>query len=118
MATSKQPCRGEVWQVNLNPTLGHEQSGIRPALIVSTDTFNHGPAELVIALPITSKGKGIPFHVEVKAPEGGLTSASFIKCEEIRSLSTVRLMKRIGEVKDSTLEKVEDRMKIVLDLHP
>lgn len=118
MATSKQPCRGEVWQVNLNPALGHEQRGIRPALIVSTDTFNHGPAELVIALPITSKGKGIPFHVEVKPPEGGLTSASFIKCEEIRSLSTVRLMKRMGEVKDSTLEKVEDRMKIVLDLHP
>lgn len=119
MATSKQqPCRGEVWQVNLNPTLGHEQGGIRPALIVSTDTFNHGPADLVIALPISSKGKGIPFHVEVKPPEGGLTSVSFIKCEEIRTLSTIRLMKRIGEVKESTLEMVEDRMKIVLDLHP
>jgi mRNA interferase MazF len=117
MATSKQPCRGEVWQVNLNPTLGHEQSGLRPALIVSTDIFNHGPAELVIALPITTKGKGIPFHVEVRPPQGGLTSVSFIKCEEIRSLSTVRLMKKMGEVSDTVLEKVEDRIKIVLQLH-
>ena len=80
MATSKQACRGEVWIVNLNPTQGHEQNRLRPALVVSTDTFNHGPAELVIALRITSKGKGIPFHVEVKPPEGGLKTVSFIKC--------------------------------------
>ncbi|MEO5741925.1 MAG: type II toxin-antitoxin system PemK/MazF family toxin [Vicinamibacterales bacterium] len=118
MAPSNQPCRGEVWLVNLNPTLGHEQSGIRPGLIVSTNTFNHGPAELVITLPITSKGKGIPFHVEVKAPEGGLTSRSFIKCEEIRSLSTERLMRKLGAVSDATLEKVDDRIKIILELHP
>ena len=118
MGTTKQARRGEVWQVNLNPTLGHEQSGLRPALIVSTDTFNHGPAELVIVLPITSVGKGIPFHVEVKPPEGGLTMRSFIKCEEIRSLSTVRLLKKIGDVSGATLEKAEDRMKIVLQLAP
>jgi mRNA interferase MazF len=117
MATTKQASRGEVWQVNLNPTLGHEQSGLRPALIVSTDTFNQGPAELVIVLPITSVGKGIPFHVEVKPPDGGLAMRSFIKCEEIRSLSTVRLVKKLGDVSDNTLEKVEDRMKIVLELH-
>jgi hypothetical protein len=38
------PCRGEIWRVNLNPSRGHEQAGIRPALIVSVDMFNHGPA--------------------------------------------------------------------------
>ena len=117
MATTKQACRDEVWQVNLNPTMGHEQSGLRPALIVSADTFNHGPAELVIVLPITSVAKGIPFHVEVTPPEGGLTMRSFIKCEEVRSLSTVRLHKKLGDVSEDTIEKAEDRMKIVLQLH-
>ena len=40
--------RGEIWQVNLNPTRGHEQAGIRPALVLSVDVFHNGPAELVI----------------------------------------------------------------------
>src|SRR2546422_698311 len=118
MASAVNAARGEVWQVNLNPTQGHEQSGIRPALIVSEDTFNNGPADLVIVVPITSVGKGIPFHVEIKPPEGGLTMRSFIKCEEIRCVSKQRLSQRLGEVSKRTIENVEDRIKIVLDLHP
>ena len=118
MASAVNAARGEVWQVNLNPTQGHEQSGIRPALIVSEDTFNNGPADLVIVVQITSVGKGIPFHVEIKPPEGGLTMRSFIKCEEIRCVSKQRLSQRLGEVSKRTIENVEDRIKIVLDLHP
>jgi mRNA interferase MazF len=118
MANAVNAARGEVWQVNLNPTQGHEQAGIGPALIVSEDTFNNGPADLVIVVPITSVGKGIPFHVEVKPPEGGLTMRSFIKCEEIRCVSKQRLSQRLGEVSKRTIENVEDRIKIVLDLHP
>ena len=44
-------------QINLDPTIGREQAGTRPALVFSIDKFNHGPAELVIVLPITSKNK-------------------------------------------------------------
>jgi mRNA interferase MazF len=47
------PARGEVWMVDFDPTKGHEQGGRRPALVVSVDVFNSGPAELVIVLPIT-----------------------------------------------------------------
>lgn len=86
-----QPARGEIWIVDLNPVRGHEQSGRRPGLVVSTDIFNSGPAELVVLVPITSKEKGIPFHVEIYPPEGGLKERSFIKCEDIRSLAKERL---------------------------
>src|SRR5438128_11466126 len=48
------PIRGEVWLIDLNPVRGHEQAGRRPALVVSDDLFNQGPAGLVIVLPITS----------------------------------------------------------------
>jgi mRNA interferase MazF len=44
--------RGEVWDVNFDPTVGREQAGIRSALVVSVDLFNEGPAELVVAIPI------------------------------------------------------------------
>jgi len=44
------PARGEIWLVDLNPTRGHEQAGKRPALVVSVDLFNFGPAELVVEI--------------------------------------------------------------------
>ena len=69
-----EPSRGEVWLVDLNPTRGHEQAGLRPGLVVSTDAFNHGPAELVVILPLTTRARGIPLHVAVNPPEGEVTS--------------------------------------------
>jgi mRNA interferase MazF len=110
------PVRGEIWLVDLNPTRGHEQGGRRPGLVVSVDLFNQGPAGLVIVIPITTKEKGIPLHVEIKAPEGGLTKRSFIKCEDIRSVSRERLVQRLGQVTRSTLDAVEDRLRILLNL--
>lgn len=110
------PNRGEIWQANLNPTKGHEQSGIRPVLVLSVDQFNHGPAELVVALPITSKERGIPLHVEVKPPEGGLKMTSFIKCEDIRSISKERLTEKLGAISEKTFQEIEDRLRILLRL--
>jgi mRNA interferase MazF len=111
------PARGEIWLVNLSPTSGHEQAGSRPGLVISIDDFNKGPAGLVVILPVSSVGKGIPFHVEVKPPEGGLTMRSMIKCEEPRCVSKDRLARRFGEVSEATMEKVEDLVKIILGLH-
>ena len=114
--TSPLPSRGEIWEVNLNPTRGHEQAGIRPALVVSVDPFNHGPAELVVVLPITTTSRGIPFHVPVGPPEGGVRRPSFIKCEDMRSISRQRLIARWGSVYGTTMSIVEDRLGILLGL--
>lgn len=108
--------RGEVWLVDLNPTRGHEQSGKRPGLVVSDDLFNSSAAELVMVLPVTTRIKGIPYHVEVQPPEGGLRLSSCIKCEDLRSLSTERLVQRLGEVSSETMEAVEKRLKLLLRL--
>ena len=110
------PCRGDIWLVNLNPTQGHEQAGRRPALILSVDLFNHGPAELVVVIPLTTKRKGIPLHVPIEPPEGGVTSQSFVKCEGIRSISTERLLTRKGKMSGQTLHMIEDRLRILLGL--
>lgn len=110
------PRRGEVWLVNLDPIEGHEQGGRRPGLVVSVDPFNSGPAELVVLLPISSKAKGIPFHVAVAPPEAGLKQRSYIKCEDIRSVSRARLSRRYGHVSAATMDQVEDRLRILLAL--
>ncbi|MBC7323240.1 MAG: type II toxin-antitoxin system PemK/MazF family toxin [Acetomicrobium sp.] len=111
-----EPSRGEIWLVDLNPVCGHEQAGRRPALVVSVDGFNHGPAGLVIVIPITTKDKGIPLHVGVFPPEGGLNEQSFIKCEDVRSVVKERLVRCLGRVKEGTLAEAEDRLRILLGL--
>ncbi len=102
--------------MDLNPVCGHEQAGRRPALVVSVDGFNHGPAGLVIVIPITTKDKGIPLHVGVFPPEGGLNEQSFIKCEDVRSVAKERLVRCLGRVEEGTLAEVEDRLRILLGL--
>lgn len=108
--------RGEIWLVDLNPTRGHEQAGVRPGLVVSTDTFNHGPADLLVVLPLTTRARGIPLHVPVNPPEGGLRERSFIKCEDIRSVARERIAQRLGMISALTMSRVEDRLRILLQL--
>lgn len=117
MACSKSdPARGEVWLVDLNPTRGHEQAGIRPALVISEDLFNQGPAGLVIVIPTSSRYTGIPLHVEITPPEGGLGRPSYVKCEDIRSISKERLIRPLGKVGAEVIRQVEERLKILLGL--
>jgi mRNA interferase MazF len=66
------PARGDIWFLDLNPTRGHEQAGVRPAVVVSADLFDQGPAGLVVVLPMTTTWRRIPLHVSVEPPEGGV----------------------------------------------
>jgi mRNA interferase MazF len=110
------PARGEIWQADLNPTRGREQRGRRPVLVVSTDLFSQGPAELVVVLPVTSRDKGIPWHVRIDPPDGGLKTTSFAMCEAVRSISRDRLVKRWGTVAISSIQIVEQRLRMLLEL--
>jgi mRNA interferase MazF len=109
--------RGEVWLAELGPTRGREQSGERPVLIVSADPINQGPADLVVAVPFTTRRLGIPTHVEVRPPDGGLREVSFAMCEQVRSLATERLGTRsFGSVRVAVLRSVEERLRFLLEI--
>ena len=110
------PSRGEIWDLNLDPVIGHEQAGSRPALMLSADIFNEGPADLVVVVPITRTERKVRWHVPIKPPEGGLASESFIQCENVRSVSKRRVKRLRGRVSASTLQQVEDRVRILLGL--
>lgn len=111
------PSRGEIWLADLNPTRGHEQAGMRPVLVISTDTFNHGPADLVFVLPLTRTDRRIPIHIAVDPPEGGLSARSFILCDALRSIAKARLGPQAwGRVSIQTLRKVEDVLRLLMDL--
>ncbi len=109
--------RREIWLVDLNPPgKGREIHKARPALVVSADEFNNCPAELVIILPITSTKTGIPSHIKIEPPEGGVKKTSFIKCDQIKTISKARLIKKWGIVSPRTVSKVESALRFLLCL--
>lgn len=98
------PAHGEIWLVELDPVRGHEQGGTRPVLVLSVDAFNTLPLGIVLAVPLTTVSKGFPFHVALAPPEGGVTAPSWIRCEDLRGLSTERFRSRWGRVRPETLQ--------------
>ena len=110
------PRRGEVWYADLDPVVGHEQAGLRPVLIISDNLINQAPNDLVIAVPMTTRYRGVALHVPISPPEGGLREQSYIRCEDIRSLSHKRLRRRLGAAGGQTMASVEKALRIMLDL--
>jgi mRNA interferase MazF len=110
------PRYGEVWLCELYPVRGHEQAGRRPALVVSPDRFNQGPAGLVIVVPLTTRDRRVPLHVAIDPPEGGLRGRRFALCEMVRSISQQRLAHASpwGEVSRATMVQVADRLRVLL----
>ena len=104
-----------VWLV-FDPQAGHEQAGRRPCVVVSDDLYNRGASGKHIVLPITSKFKGIPYHVEVTPPEGGLRTKSYVMCDDVRSVSRERLSKRLGSVSPQIVLLAEDSLRVLMGL--
>lgn len=110
------PSRGDIWLADLDPVRGHEQAGKRPVLVVSVNRFNHGPAGLVIVVPLTSRTKHSSSHVPIEPPEGGVRRSGFAKCEDVRSISADRLKDRWGTVTEATMNAVALRLRVLLGL--
>jgi mRNA interferase MazF len=107
---------GDIWFCDLDPTVGHEQAGQRPILVISPDKFNQSPLKLVLVLPITTNLRPLPSRVPMLPPEGGLTRPSIILCEALRSVSQQRLQHRLGTAAPATLQAVQDRLRILMNL--
>ena len=110
------PARGEIWEADFDPTVGREQSGRRPVLIVSDNALNSGPRGLVIVVPVTGTATGVADSRSGHAPRRGLTKPSVIMTEQIRSVSKNRLGLRRGKVTQETMEKVDQILRILLGL--
>jgi len=106
--------RGEVRWANLNPTLGHEQSGMRPVLILSNDVFNER-MQIVIAIALTSKQPkfGFPLALEIDSEE--LPKKSWALMGQIRTLSVERIGKRLGLVKVEQMDQIVVGLNEIID---
>lgn len=115
-APVRQPSRGEIWNVTLDPIVGHEQGGTRPCLVVSSDQLNHGGAGVVVIAPISRTRRPVALHVTIHAPEGGVTADGDIIIEHTRSSSLNRFQRYRGSVTPQTMALVEARLRLLLGL--
>ncbi len=108
--------RGEIWMVDLDPTIGHEQAHTRPALVLRPHRAG-ALVETVTVVPITSKSRtGIASRVPIAPPEGGLVLPGDILTEHVRTISTKRFLRRMGIASSRTIERVTETIRVLLDL--
>ena len=91
------PERGDVWFVNINPTLGKEQQGLRPVIVVSEQAFNR--LGLCVVCPITQGGQASRFAgFAVTLMGSGSETQGLVMCNQPR---TIDLMARTGRFVES-----------------
>jgi mRNA interferase MazF len=111
------PKRGEVYLVNFDPTIGAEIQKTRPALVVQNDIANrHSPITIVTAITSQFDDPLYPTEVFIQPPEGGLTLASVVLLNQVRSIDKRRLVRRLGVLTLATMERVDRAILISLGL--
>lgn len=106
------PERGDVVLLDFDPRAGHEQSGRRPAFVVSPAAYN-GKTGLMLCCPITAQVKGYPFEVAV---EGSAKVRGVILADQVKSLDwQVRRAERKGNVSKGVLEEVVGKIMAILE---
>jgi mRNA interferase MazF len=106
--------RGEVRWADLNPGRGREQSGLRPVIILSNDVFNDNSGT-VIAVAITSQPQRAGFPLTLELNSGNLPKRSWAKISQIRTLSTERIGKLIGNITREELIQIIEGLNEIID---
>lgn len=92
------PHQGDVVFLDFNPTKGHEQSGTRPAVVISTNIFNQ-KTKMAILCPITSNNKEFPTHYQLEDTKNIQGS---VLCEHVKSVDyEIRNLKFIEKLSDN-----------------
>lgn len=114
-----QPLRGEIFWLDWSPGRGSEQIGIRPALIIQANPGNTNPNyTLTIVATVSTKGRpNVPTHIEIQpTAENGLREVSYVKAEQVMTITKDRLQTRIGKLSDSDMRLVDAALKRVQGL--
>lgn len=111
-------CRGEIWEVDLNPTQGAEIRKQRPCVVISSDQVGVLPLKVVV--PVTEWDAGFAqavWHVKLSPrPENGLTKESSADAFQVRSVATSRFASKLGVVSADELDDIVAAVALVIEL--
>jgi mRNA interferase MazF len=111
MPSADVPDRGDLIWISMSPQAGHEQSGRRPAVVLSPAAYN-ARVGLFLCCPVTSRAKGYPFEV---ALPGGLPISGVVLADQVKSLDWVaRGADRIGKLPSVVVSEVLAKLRALL----
>lgn len=106
--------RGEIWWVDLDPTVGSETSKLRPCLILQNDIGNQFGQTTIVA-PIMPGTKTFPFVVNVKSTPGNcLKGERHVNLSQLRAVDAQRVKKKLGILEDTYWDQIEKAVSIEL----
>lgn len=109
--------RGDMFYADLTPTIGSEQDGIRPILIIQNNDGNKHSTTVIAAI-ITSKvakKPQLPTHCPIKAQQG-LGCDSLVLLEQIRTIDKARLKEYIGTLDSDTMREIDEALAVSVGL--
>ena len=107
------PDAGDLVWIDLDPTLGHEQSGHRPAIVLTPQHYNVRSG-LCILCPITSRARGYPFEIAI--PPGQAISGVVLG-DQVRSVSwEKRYVKMAGVAPEKLVDEIRERLAVLLQI--
>lgn len=111
--------RGAVVLVELDPTLGHEQRGIRPCVAVSDPDVNSDQRfPLIAVVPVTgTPGEGA-LYPQLQAGKSGLAKTSYALVDQLRSIDKRRIRRVFGKVSAAEMSAIDQGLKLYLGLEP
>jgi mRNA interferase MazF len=108
---------GQVWLVDLGVPVGSEPSGRRPAVVVGSTLYCSFPIGMALVAPCTSVDRGLPHHVAIDWQAAGLDRPTWVRTEDIRSVSERRLVRRgpLGHLTAPDLAEVRQFIRLMTD---
>ena len=107
---------GEIWLAELDPTVGHEQGGRRPVVVVSSNALHALPINMIVAVPLTSHDRGLVTQPQIHSANSGLRQASFARPEDMRAIAAGRLRRRLGNASNEDLASISKVLRYYLDM--
>lgn len=112
--------RGDIWIAILEPRSGSEQSGRRPVVIVSHDSFNTAPAwNSIIVVPLSTslnQARRSDTAIPIFNGEAGLPEDSVALCHQVTTLDRSKLQSKIGTLSSQIMESIEEGLKAAMDM--
>lgn len=110
--------RGEIWLINLAPTIGAEIKKTRPAVIVNDDAIGILPLKIIVPITEWKEEYDIaPWMVRINPEEtNGLTKTSAADTFQVRSISQERFVKKLGKLSDTLMQKMTEALALVLSI--
>ena len=109
--------RGDIYYADLRPVVGSEQGGIRPVLVIQNDTGNrHSPTVIVAAITSKMNKAKLPTHVELNTRQCQIVKDSVILLEQLRTIDKQRLRDKVCHLDGIVLEKVNEALRVSLEL--